>query len=154
MNLANLLTPIQSDADLQSFSFSNADHHQIIFDALLSQKSKRAPTYILDPFLLEDKDPWLWRHQDVHNFINEALNIPGNDLTDVDLDDPNQLNYFQILHYNEHLLWNQALGIFTSSGGGAGIAGGGSGGGGVPGRLLSDTGQPLLSDDGGPLLAG
>ena len=112
MNLADLYAAPQDDADYQRFSFANADSHEQVLGAIFKQKNGlRLPSYVLDPISLNDFDAWLWRHQDAHTAINEALGLTGNDLTDLDPKDRNQLEYWAILHFNEHNNWAQKLGI-------------------------------------------
>ena len=109
MTLANLLNV--TERDMTVFAFANADHHQLVADALKA-KGTTVTRYILDPipgFALKD---WLRRHQTSHNDNNNALGVNGNDLTDVDFRKPEEAEAWARLHYTEHAAWASALGVY------------------------------------------
>ena len=109
--LANLYNVPKDENELAQFSFSNNDEHVKLAAAMLSQKNIQLPIYVLDPLLPANKDIWLSVHQDLHNAIDIALGIAGNDLSDVDFHNPEQLSAWIWLHAQEHMQAAQKLGI-------------------------------------------
>lgn len=111
MMLPALLNVPRNDRDFALWSFNNQFEHLNIISAILSQKSVYLETYILDPIPQKDWRSWLWRHQLTHNDMNAVTGVAGNDLTDVNPKDVNQLTAWLQLHYQEHLQNNQILGL-------------------------------------------
>ena len=114
MPVADLLNVPKSYLELMRFSFSHQDQHQKIADAIFSQKGQALPVYILDP-MQQPKTPefenWLENNQAAHNDFTGILGIDGNDLTGVDWNEDDQVESWCRLHFQEHYLAAQALGI-------------------------------------------
>ncbi len=103
---------IPTDAiSLARFSFHNRDQHELAIRALLNRTGLVLPDYPIDPIKMSDFKGWLYTHQSMHNSVNTALNLPGNDLTDVDPQKLDQLTTWIQLHATEHVAWGNALGI-------------------------------------------
>lgn len=111
MALVGLLNLPRTDREWSKWSFSNADGHTRIIEAILTQRSVQLDTYILDPIAQFDRDNWLRRHQTVHNDMNEILGIAGNDLSDVDFKNVKELQAWVNLHAQEHIQANALLGV-------------------------------------------
>ena len=109
--LASIYNVFTDAQGLQSFSFANNDLHVQINRALFSQYQIEMPTYILDPISTQQPDNWLYTHQNVHNLMNSVLGIAGNDLTDVDFSNKDQVASWIWLHAQEHLQASKKLGI-------------------------------------------
>lgn len=110
MTLANLLN-LRSEQDLAPFAFANNDHHQLCVAKINTSLGLNLTVYILDPIPSFDTLNWLRRHQQAHNDINSFIGTQGVDLTDVDFKNNEQLEAWSELHYNEHLQWQESLGV-------------------------------------------
>lgn len=109
--LASLYNVFKDNIGLQQFSFANNDEHVRINEAVLKQRNIQLPTYILDPISASDPSNWLYMHQNIHNLMDSVLGIAGNDLSDVDFKNPEQLSSWIWLHAQEHYQAAQILGI-------------------------------------------
>lgn len=109
--LATLHNVFQDRRGLAQFAFANADLHIRINDALYAQAGLSLPYYVLDPISLDRTTSWLRLHQDIHNRVNAALGIAGNDLTAVDFESVDQVTSWIWLHAQEHLQANNRLGL-------------------------------------------
>lgn len=96
---------------LARFSFHNRDQHLLAVDAIFRKTGIMLPQYPIDPILAADFKNWAYLHQAMHNSINTALNLQGNDLTDVDFDKPDEVATWIQLHASEHVAWGNALGL-------------------------------------------
>lgn len=111
MSLPTLFNLPTDETSLAYFSFANADEHNRIVTAIFASTGQTLPTYVLDPVPTFDIQNWLRRHQDIHNQQNLILSIAGNDLSDVDFKNKEQLEAWIQLHAQEHYLASQRLGI-------------------------------------------
>lgn len=111
MSIANLFNIPEVESDYLVFSFSNADQHRQIVDAVAAQKSLKLASYLLDPIPASDPATWLAIHQQSHNDFTAALGIAGVDLTSVDFNDPEQLASWIRLHAEEHAQAANQLGL-------------------------------------------
>ena len=109
--LAGLYNDIVDDQSLQHFSFINADQHTQIIDAIARKYNVALPVYILDPISTNNPANWLYTHQAAHNDMNAILGIAGNDLTDVDFKNKEQVASWVWLHAQEHYQASNKLGI-------------------------------------------
>lgn len=109
--LASLYNVFKDQIGLSQFSFANNDEHVRINSAVLGQFNIRLPSYVLDPIAVADPANWLYMHQDIHNQTNSVLGIAGNDISDVDFNNPGQLSSWIWLHAQEHYQAAQILGI-------------------------------------------
>lgn len=115
MTLATLFNIPSDPFAFQQFSFSNAEHHVLIANAIQTLYNQATPAYILDPIPVLDSQGgagvWLYNHQAVHNFQNAVLGIAGNDLTGVDWQKPDEVADWINLHAEEHRTAATRLGI-------------------------------------------
>ena len=103
MGIANLFNTPANEQEMLVFSFSNADQHRLIVNAIAKQKGIALTSYLLDPLPPEDIQDWLAIHQQAHIDFRNVLGIPGTDLTSVDFRDPEQFASWSRLHGTEHL---------------------------------------------------
>ena len=111
MALASLFNQPSDERSLMRWSFSNADGHTRIINAIAAQRGVNLTQYILDPIDARDLQGFLRRHQTMHNDMNGVLGLAGQDLSDVDFKNPKQLAAFIFIHAVEHRNANFALGI-------------------------------------------
>lgn len=97
---------------LGPWSFAHAGHHLNVINAILIQQSVALPVYIMDPIPTFNMGQWLYQHQILHNNNNIVLNTgQGNDLTQIDLNNPAEVADWIWLDAAEHRLWANALGV-------------------------------------------
>lgn len=108
--LAALLNIPSGPEGWSYFGFHNMDEHRQILAGLRRQGTS-LPEYVLDPIPLHDIGAWAYNHQAMHTGMNEALGIAGSDLTTVNFNDPGEVSSWIRLHFNEHALAAQKLGI-------------------------------------------
>ena len=109
--LATLANVPTDDRLMAYFSFANADEHIRINQAILATTGVQLPSYVLDPIPSFDFANWLRRHQDAHNRQNAVLGISGQDLSELDQKNAEQMAAWTQLHFQEHYLASQTLGI-------------------------------------------
>jgi len=111
--LATLFNIFQDQVGMSQFAFANADLHDRQNAAILQRYSVSLPAYVLDPISLENTglENWLQIHQDIHTRTNSILGIAGNDLSDVDFRNPNQVASWIWLHAQEHVQASNKLGL-------------------------------------------
>ncbi len=108
--IAGLFNIPSNRETMQHFSFYNRDAHELAIAAIRRKTGVVLPTYPLDPIPENDFPSWLYSHQAMHNSINAALGVQGNDLSDVDPQKLDQLTTWIRLHATEHLKWGKILG--------------------------------------------
>lgn len=111
MGLPSLFNLPMDPVVRSKWSFNNADLHIRTNQRIFNLNGLRLSYYQLDP-MPEGKlfDQWLQLHQDIHNQTHSALGTAGNDLTDVDFGNEQQLQAWVWLHQREHLAWEIILG--------------------------------------------
>lgn len=114
MALAALLNIPGTAEELAQWSFAHAAHHLDIINAIYHASGLVMPQYILDPF--NPKDPnsvesWTYLHQQMHQNQNLVLGIEGQDLTEVDWQDPGLLAGWIQANFAEHLEASKILGV-------------------------------------------
>jgi hypothetical protein len=72
---------------------------------------KPLQVYPLDPIPENDLDQWFIWHQQTHDDMLNALNLPGSDQESVNFADPNELENWLFLHIQDHISCRKALGI-------------------------------------------
>ena len=90
MAVADLFNTPKTDNEMAHWSFAHMDHHREVNAAILQKYGISLPEYPLDPVDLNDPGAWLNQHQQMHNNTDQILGIPGYDLTEVNLSDPDQ----------------------------------------------------------------
>lgn len=110
------LPPWQNTALINPWTFAHRAHHTLITNALnsVAPAFETLPDYIMDPIDFNDIDDWLQQHQMLHNYFNAYLKYPGNDLQDVDLNDPVQRDIWSYYHFLEHQNAEVGLKIFNN----------------------------------------
>lgn len=111
MPLANLMNVPSSAAELDAWSFAHMAQHRDTTTALLAQFSVTGPGYILDPLNPGNVEFWEQQHQLMHNAVNQALGIDGNNLTDSNWTNLAARAVWIQLNFNEHQLWCRILGL-------------------------------------------
>ena len=112
MTVANLYNVFTEATGKDQFSFSNASLHALQNQAIFVGTGRELSSYVLDPIPTgENLVNWLEAHQDIHNQVNAILGIAGNDLTDVDFNNQEQVAAWVWLHAEEHRQAVQKLGI-------------------------------------------
>jgi hypothetical protein len=109
--LATLFNVPATTEALQEFSFANQDQHVLISQRLFQTKGLHIQIYPLDPIPLANRTFWLEIHQAAHDDFNGALGFAGNDLSDVDFNNKDQVEVWIRLHAIEHLAASNALNI-------------------------------------------
>lgn len=67
--------------------------------------------YPLDPIPENALDQWFTWHQQTHEDMLNALNLPGSDQESVDFNNPDDLENWIFLHIQDHISCRKALGI-------------------------------------------
>lgn len=111
MTLASLYNLPNTPTSRATWSFANADLHTRINQRLKHVANLDLTYRILDPMPEGDAKSWLQLHQQTHIEQNAALGIIGNDLSDVDFKNENQLRAWLWLHFQEMSQAVQKLGI-------------------------------------------
>jgi len=111
MGLPNLLYPPTGESGWREYWFQHFQDHLDILQAIQKDFNVKLTEYIIDPWVDSDKDGILERHQQYHNDFNAALNLPGNDLSDVDFKKENEVKAWLYLNFVEHQSAHQSLGI-------------------------------------------
>jgi hypothetical protein len=96
---------------LGEWSHDNAADHRDIARLILAQKSVYMTDYVLDPIAPQDFENWLWRHQTLHDEMNSVLSLSGYDLSSVNPNDPQQMESWLRLHFDEHNRAHLSLGF-------------------------------------------
>jgi hypothetical protein len=100
-----------SGATAAQFFFWNAQDHIEIAQAIQAQKTVNLFERVLDPVDPAALDRWLELHQQTHNDVNSVLGLSGNDLSDLDFENPRKVREWINLHAQEHQAMRQALKI-------------------------------------------
>lgn len=109
--IAGLYNVPSTQAELNTWSFIHSVHHEDISNTILRVLGVTIPNYVLDPISPEAIYPFLQQHQALHDQISAVLGIEGYDLTDVDWQDPNQLNGWIFLNATVHVQASNILKI-------------------------------------------
>lgn len=111
MSLATLLNApsLDDDRSFSEWSFSNADQHLQIVNALAAQRGVIIQLYPLDPIPRFAIEAWVQNHQQAHNDMASSLNIDLFDISDVDFRDRSQVEAWTRLHFDMHVQAAQIL---------------------------------------------
>lgn len=107
MSLINLFNPPNKQSPdlgytLNYISFANMDSHLRIARAVQTQYNVTLNIPILDPIPTLAFEEWLGLHQTAHNEMNVPLQINGQDLSELDTDDYEQVKAWVFNHAAEH----------------------------------------------------
>ena len=72
---------------------------------------KHLTVYPLDPIPMNALDQWFTWHQQTHEDLLNALNLPGNDQESLNFNDAEATDFFFMLHVLDHNDCRRALGI-------------------------------------------
>lgn len=111
MGLPNILYPPPGERGWREYWYFHFQDHLDIIQAILKQRNVNLTQYVIDPWADTDKDGILERHQQYHNDMNLVLNLPGNDLSDIDFKQGDQVKSWIYLNSMEHTAVHQSLGI-------------------------------------------
>jgi hypothetical protein len=109
--LAALLNVPSRPEEWQEWSWHHRLSHSAILGAASSQKNIELTDYVIDPINLNYMTDWLERNQQMHVDMDQLVGAQAIDLTDVNLQDPRQLQSWVYLHYLDHQTVEQRLGI-------------------------------------------
>jgi hypothetical protein len=85
MSTAQLFNIPRTESERAQWALANAASHQLIVTALEAKTpGLRLTRYLLDPIAENDIQNFLLRHQLMHSELDRALNIGGNDFSELD----------------------------------------------------------------------
>jgi len=106
------LPQIQFDnGGMDKWSFDHFQDHVEILQAIKKQLNISLQEWPIFPFTPDSPDVWLRMHQAMHFDMNNALNISGSSLTEVNFDNRAEVDAFLDMNYLEHSNAREALGI-------------------------------------------
>lgn len=111
MTVASLYNIPRDQKGMNQFSFANQDQHRQIIDRISALYGKNLTEYVIDPIDISDPGAFLYQHQQMHNDMDAVLGIAGNDFTDLDFRQVDQVTAWIQQHANEHYLAAAKLGI-------------------------------------------
>lgn len=111
MPLATISTPPQDLSKWREWWFSHWIDHQEIMQAVQAKGDGNLEYYVIIPWSNEDADGILGRHQELHDDMNEALGLNGQDLSSLNPKDPNDIQRWVWQNASEHAAARQVLGI-------------------------------------------
>ena len=109
--LAQLLNVPESLDSFGTFAFPNSVHHEDVRRYIERIRGIPLPQYNLFPLALEDFGNWLENHQAAHDGINTVLGVLGADLSEINLRDPQAVQIWLRLHFDEHYQWALKTGV-------------------------------------------
>ena len=109
--IAALYNVPSTPEELNEWAFAHAAHHADIIRVLYQKLGVNLDQYVLDPIPKESTGVWVYQHQIMHQQMDALLGIDGNDLSDVDFRDPNELAGWIYLNSSEHFQASNILGI-------------------------------------------
>ncbi len=101
----------RSPTDWLHFAFNHRDSHDRIRAAIKTKFGFDLTDYQVEPIPPDDMGRFLQNNSSLHGDMNSVLRLQSSDLEDVDPKDEKQLQGWILLHYQEHLAAEQALGI-------------------------------------------
>lgn len=111
MGISSLINVPKNMREWEAWSFNHKIQHDAIASAILAQKTKSLIPYILDPINRTDPQVFLQNNSQTHIDICNILDVAGSDLSSVDWEDPQQLENWIYLHWQEHSTFNTTLKI-------------------------------------------
>ena len=106
MGLVDLYSP---HTDWNLLWFNNWISHQDIVQAVMSQKNIALTMYQIDPWIDADSDNILGRHAQYHQDMNAVLGVNGADLSVLDINDKDKVQWWIWQHFMEHQAAHTAL---------------------------------------------
>lgn len=111
MAIANIANIPEDDVSLNQWSFAHMAHHRDLNSYILRKHGVNLPLFPIDPMNINDMGTFGYQHQIMHNNQNEILKIAGNDLLDVDWNNPEQRAIWIWLNFSEHLQASQITAV-------------------------------------------
>lgn len=111
MSLPSLLNTPKTPEEWARWSFSDAQDHINIIQAIQKQEGVSLFQYQLDPINFQSPFDFIRRHAQTHTDMNGVLGLQSVDLSEVDINDPNKLEAWIYSNYQEHNNAHEALGI-------------------------------------------
>lgn len=109
--LAAIINVPSSDPEWSEWSWHHRLSHSAILSAARQQRGAILVDYVLDPIDRERIEDWLERNQQMHVDATGLVGSQSVDLTDVDFQDPRQVQSWLYLHWQEHQTIERRLGI-------------------------------------------
>lgn len=109
--LANLRNEPWDFDRFQAYAFSNQEEHQELTEAIQKSLGITVPIISFYPIIQSSLGAWLWQHQTMHSQLAEVLNVAGNDISQLDFKDTRSIQAWTDLHFNEHYVFRERLGI-------------------------------------------
>ena len=109
--LAMILNVPRSPEDWERWAFHHRQSHDAIRRAILAKANIDLPDYVLYPIADFAPKNFLENNTSAHTDMNTVINRPGSDLEDVDFSDQRQLQAWIYLHWQEHNVAENVLGI-------------------------------------------
>ena len=106
-----LLNMPRSVEDWARWSLHHRISHDVIRTAINTQFGLTLQPYPVDPIYLPDPRSFLQWNQSAHTDMNGALKTPGSDLEDVDFREERQTQAWIWLHFLEHQVIENRLGV-------------------------------------------
>lgn len=105
MGLPNLIDPPPHDHEgwWDEFWFQNWIDHQDIQEKILADGSGNQLVYVIIPWVANDANGILFRHQLFHNEMNAVTGATGQDLSTINFREPESVRDWVFNHYQEHL---------------------------------------------------
>lgn len=100
-----------ANGGLDKWHWDHWNDHLEILSAVQSKLNVSLNQWPIFPFTPESADTWLRLHQAMHFDMNNAIGLPGQDLTGADFNNPAALDAFYDMNYIEHSNAREALGI-------------------------------------------
>jgi hypothetical protein len=101
-SVASLANIPQTDDQRAMWSFAHAAHHNDIIRLIYQITKIALPTYILDPFDINNTAIWADQHQQMHVQMDELLGISPLNLDDVDWKDDKTIGSWIFNNFTEH----------------------------------------------------
>lgn len=111
MSVNSLLNVPRNKEEWNRWSFSHAQDHIQIIQAIQQKKNLSLIQYQVDPIDFGNPLDFLKRHSQLHTDMNGALDLQSIDLSETDLEDPNKLQAWVYSNYQEHNNVHLTLGI-------------------------------------------
>lgn len=109
--LANLANIPRDEKSLTEWANSHMAHHRDIIRRIYETQRLVLAEYVLLPINPENPADWADQHQIMHNEMNAALSLQGNDLTAIDWNDQGVESSWIWLNFIEHQAAGTKLGV-------------------------------------------
>lgn len=111
MAVNSLLNTPKTSEEWNSWSFSHAQDHLKIIQAIQQQTGIVLIQYQVDPINFISPFDFLRRHAQTHTDMNGALGLQSIDLSELDINDPKKVEAWIYSNYQEHNNAHEALEI-------------------------------------------